>query len=604
LDAAAPLALQRAHQAAANDADDDLSRAHHLSRAGGGANEERAALLERASDIALARDDVLSGQLLAQAAVDATPQREGHEAPWSRWAALARAQARGGGVQDPVIGALTRTATTPDHHAMSLLYTAEGRLDDINDVVRLSQQAASYPGVSTAVRARALTLLAHHMLFRGARLDEAFRVATDAATTASEVAEHQPTPDDVEHRDLARPGDELELAKSLTLASYVGRLAGVPCDPTMLERAEILQGNHALFGPDAVSVHGFLSVLDDDHDGARRELTRAKRQTGGLSHIPGLYLAELECRVGHLGAARHLIEESDAPALRASMVFVLAMVAAWEGDRELCFQWVLRGNELCQITRDTIHPHGFRTASALLELGSGDAEAAWHTATSTSDALETIAFAEPSVFPVLPVAIEASAMTGRVAEAERLVTRLERQAAALESRWAAACALRGRALIAGTLGDVEAGMALAGLSVEKFDELGLPTEAGRSALAAGHLARRAGQRITSRTWLQGAIDRLEPHGVAGFTAQARAELARVSGRSAGGNLLTPSELQVAEIAASGASNAQISASLFLSVKTVETHLSRIYRKLGVRSRAELASRWETLRPDVAGRPGH
>ena len=69
---------------------------------------------------------------------------------------------------------------------------------------------------------------------------------------------------------------------------------------------------------------------------------------------------------------------------------------------------------------------------------------------------------------------------------------------------------------------------------------------------------------------------------------AAAELGRVSGRRAHGDELTPAEQRVAELAAEGRQNKEIAAELFLSVATVEAHLSRVYRKLGLRSRTELA----------------
>ena len=71
---------------------------------------------------------------------------------------------------------------------------------------------------------------------------------------------------------------------------------------------------------------------------------------------------------------------------------------------------------------------------------------------------------------------------------------------------------------------------------------------------------------------------------------AREELGRARGRRGSADRLTPTELQVAELAVAGLRNTEIAARLFLSGKTVEANLSRIYRKLGVRSRTELAAK--------------
>jgi DNA-binding NarL/FixJ family response regulator len=82
-------------------------------------------------------------------------------------------------------------------------------------------------------------------------------------------------------------------------------------------------------------------------------------------------------------------------------------------------------------------------------------------------------------------------------------------------------------------------------------------------------------------------------GAIGFADQAAAELARCGQQRKSSTELTASERQVATLVAQGASNAEVAAALFLSVKTVETHLSRVYRKVGVRSRAGLAAQWSS-----------
>ena len=83
-----------------------------------------------------------------------------------------------------------------------------------------------------------------------------------------------------------------------------------------------------------------------------------------------------------------------------------------------------------------------------------------------------------------------------------------------------------------------------------------------------------------------------------WAEKARAELARISGRRTTSDELTGTERRVAELAASGHTNKEIAAELFMGVSTVEAHLSRIYRKLGLRSRTELAGRISTARGET------
>jgi DNA-binding CsgD family transcriptional regulator len=119
-----------------------------------------------------------------------------------------------------------------------------------------------------------------------------------------------------------------------------------------------------------------------------------------------------------------------------------------------------------------------------------------------------------------------------------------------------------------------------------------PFECARSELCFGERLRRSGKRRAAREQLQAAAATFEELGAVAWTNRANEEL-RASGarlRTAdgeGGDFLTPREAQIAEQVAQGKSNREVAAALYLAPKTVEFHLTRIYRKLGVRSRSEL-----------------
>ena len=104
----------------------------------------------------------------------------------------------------------------------------------------------------------------------------------------------------------------------------------------------------------------------------------------------------------------------------------------------------------------------------------------------------------------------------------------------------------------------------------------------------GAVRRRARQRGAAREALQAALEIFEQQGAQQWARRASEELGRISGRRPGGAELTETELQVARLAAAGHANKEIAAALFMSVHTVEAHLSRVYRKLGVRSRTHLS----------------
>ena len=164
---------------------------------------------------------------------------------------------------------------------------------------------------------------------------------------------------------------------------------------------------------------------------------------------------------------------------------------------------------------------------------------------------------------------------------------LERQAAKTGLRWPAATAARCRGLLADE-GDFEKHFEAA------LDLLGddLRIEHARTLLCLGMRRRRSRRRAAARDALTAALAVFEAAGADPWAEQARTELraagvvaAPVDDHSLGN--LTPQELQVALVVASGATNKEAAATLFVSAKTIEFHLGNAYRKLGIRSRAQL-----------------
>jgi DNA-binding CsgD family transcriptional regulator len=117
-----------------------------------------------------------------------------------------------------------------------------------------------------------------------------------------------------------------------------------------------------------------------------------------------------------------------------------------------------------------------------------------------------------------------------------------------------------------------------------------PLIQGRILLELGSVQRRLSQRAAARSRLSAALALFETIGAPLWVARAGAELARISGRSPGPLALTATELRVAELVASGRTNKEAAAELFVSVRAVESTLTKAYAKLGVRSRTELAAR--------------
>ena len=111
-------------------------------------------------------------------------------------------------------------------------------------------------------------------------------------------------------------------------------------------------------------------------------------------------------------------------------------------------------------------------------------------------------------------------------------------------------------------------------------------------------ARQAQQKRAAREALEQALAIFEDLGARLWADKARSELRRISGRQPAADELTETERRVAELAAQGRTNKEIAAELFMGVSTVEAHLSHVYRKLGIRSRTELAGRIATARDET------
>ena len=191
------------------------------------------------------------------------------------------------------------------------------------------------------------------------------------------------------------------------------------------------------------------------------------------------------------------------------------------------------------------------------------------------------------VAPFLPDAVEALVQLGQLADAEPLVDALERNGRRLDRPWMLALGGRCRAMLLAARGDLDAASSAVQQAMIEHDRLPMPFERARTQLLLGQIQRRQRQKAIASSTLQEALGAFERLGTPLWAERARAELARVKVGPQQGIGLSASEQRVAELAASGLTNREISAMLFISPKTVGGNLARVYRKLGIHSRAQL-----------------
>ena len=200
---------------------------------------------------------------------------------------------------------------------------------------------------------------------------------------------------------------------------------------------------------------------------------------------------------------------------------------------------------------------------------------------------ESIPGTEIMTATFIPDAVEAMIALGRGGEAEPLIAALERNGRRLDRPWMLATGARCRSMLLAAKGDVEAAARKAQEAMAEHERLPMPFERARTQLLVGQLQRRQRQKERSRATLREALQSFEAMGAQLWAGRVRSELARAEVVPTRDLALTPSERRVAELAASGMTNKDVAAALFISPKTVEANLGRIYRKLGINSRAEL-----------------
>jgi DNA-binding CsgD family transcriptional regulator len=194
---------------------------------------------------------------------------------------------------------------------------------------------------------------------------------------------------------------------------------------------------------------------------------------------------------------------------------------------------------------------------------------------------------EPGEIRALGDEIEALTNLGRTAQATRLAERLERMAVATRRRSVLGTAHRSRAIIAAANGDVATALVRAERAVRNHAAAELPLELARSLIVLGSTQRRMRLKRAARESLERASEVLDRIGADRWSKVAAAEAARVGGRNRATSELTPAERRAAELVKDGKTNKEIAALMYVSPKTVEANLSRVYAKLGVSSRTEL-----------------
>jgi DNA-binding CsgD family transcriptional regulator len=200
-----------------------------------------------------------------------------------------------------------------------------------------------------------------------------------------------------------------------------------------------------------------------------------------------------------------------------------------------------------------------------------------------------LGWGEPSIRWWTSDYVEALLELGRIDDAVRVLDTWSSDASRLGREWVLAHVTRCRGLVASAAGNVDQAAGFLQHAVAQHEEVGDPYGRARALLALGKVLRRERQKRDAGEAIGAALRDFEELGATTWAQNARDELGSIGGRKREEGL-TPAEHRVAALVAEGRTNREVAAALFLGERTVASHLTHIYAKLGVRSRTELARR--------------
>lgn len=560
---------------------DEELRALHLALATELPDGELAAQVAAAAAGASARGAWQRAAELAEHALRLTPPSLPDRS--DRLLSLASYLEMAGDVQRVTDLLLAEVASLPAGEARVRAYLrlVECALRNEDDDQTYLDLALAESGADQSLRSRVLPPMTSARIFRLEQIREAESWAVEALSGAH----------------LAGVDVEREALEAL---AWARALRGLPVDDVCERFREVSDtAVHIAVSPERVA--GQRLAWRGEIDRARAIHTGlqslADERGEAISYgLESLHLCELELRTGEWEEASHALDEmaESYGQLLGLPIYqrCRALLAASRGSPEEAERWaaevlphVMRGYERWDIFEA-------RRALGIAALLEREPERAAENLRAVWEHTQREGVDEPGVFPVAPDLVEALVELGELDEAQTVTSRLRELAERQEHPWGLVTAKRCRALVrlAAPSYDEEAAAELSDTAAA-YGELGLRFDRARTLLSLGRAQRRFRKWGAARGSLEQAASSFEEMGSTGWAEAARSELARVGARRprAAGEL-TEAERRVVELAVEGMSNKEIARALVVTVPTVEAHLSRVYAKLGVRSRGQLAGR--------------
>jgi DNA-binding CsgD family transcriptional regulator len=405
--------------------------------------------------------------------------------------------------------------------------------------------------------------------------------------------------------------DPVLLAEALTAVGFLRGVRGDPEALAVMERAAHIEERSEGVGlfRHPILFLGILLKWADRFDEARSrfgDMHRHAIERGDESSLPFVlyHLSELECWAGDWPLAERYANESfelsvrtgQAP-IRAASLYAKALVDSRIGRLDEARVEAEEGLALAQDAGDAVRTMQNYHVLGFIELCLADHANACEHLREVDRLAETMGIGDPGAIRFRADEIESLIGQGKLEDARTALEWLEERSRALDRAWGSAVAARCRGLIEAASGDPQSALGALDLALKHHERVPDPFELGRTLLMKGAIQRRVKQKAAARATLSQSREIFERLGSSLWSDRVRTELARIGGRAPAPLELTPTEERVAELVAGGHTNQEVAELLFMSVRTVEVNLTRVYRKLGIRSRTELASRLAVDRSD-------
>jgi len=404
-------------------------------------------------------------------------------------------------------------------------------------------------------------------------------------------------------------GSEILLA---TMAHYEYRLALHREHAIELARRALAPGNLLASGSVAlyyaVNVLPRAGLLDEAVTIFDQAVAQARRR-GDVFNVAFMLLWRGKCQTdrGDLRAAVADLREAIDLCVAHGMLVAwpynigfLAYALLEQGEADEAARVIDEGDFSEQLPVEQLHLVWFRIYRGRLRIKTGSPERGVEELLKVGETVRLVPCDNPSDVPWRSWAAEGLRVLGRNDEARALVG----EELALARRWGDPQAIGASLRVLGLIEGGSAGIGLLREAVEVLAGSQARLEHARALVELGAALRRANQRTEARERLRKGVDLARRVGAFGLAARANAEIAATGARprkvlQTGLDALTASERRVAQLAADGMSNQEIAQTLFVTIKTVEVHLSHAYRKLEISSRAQLDTALRTPAPGPA-----